>query len=91
MKNRVILNGQGVPVVPKSDKIANDVANSDLRREVKTLALKSFSQGINCGIDAMKLAFEESIKAGHDVVTLGDCLKLLEELRKMVKSRIDQA
>ena len=88
MKNRVILNGQGIPVVPKSDAIAAKVAESDIKQLLKNSALFSFEQGIETVCDCMTNAYQKAKEAGHESLSLDDGLKLVEELRRICKENL---
>jgi hypothetical protein len=88
MKNRVILNSNGIPVVPKADKIAAEVAASDIRKAMLDAALSAYEQGIDTALDCMEKAYEKTINAGHESIALVDAIKLVGELRKICKEEI---
>lgn len=91
MKNRVILNGQGIPVVPadhKSKKIAKQVAKSDFQAEVTKITLSSFEMGIECGMEALRLSLTKAKEAGHQFMSLDDGIKLTEEVTKLCKENL---
>lgn len=87
----VLAVGQGIPVVPKSDKIAAQVAESDYRAMLKKMALDSYSEGIDTALDGLKMSFEKAIEAGHDGMLLADALKLIETFREICKTNIAKA
>lgn len=87
MKNRVILNSQGIPVVPppdqKSKEIAVQVARSDLKRMMLANAMAAFTQGFEAACDCLDASFKKGIEAGHNALSLEDGVKLIVELRKI--------
>lgn len=90
MKNRVILNGQGVPVVPQSDKIAAQVAESDIKAEFRKMALESFRQGVDTVCTALEVSFTKAREAGAPGFTPDQGIELVREMKRIVNESIDK-
>src|SRR5688572_3229267 len=73
MKNRVILNGQGIPVVPsKNEKIAKEIAESDVRMAMKQATMLGFTHGFGAAITSMEETLKVALEKGHEAITISD-------------------
>lgn len=88
MKNRVILNGQGIPIVPKSDKIAAKVAVSDAKASFKKAMLESFHSGMDTVAECLTTGFKKAIEAGHESIAIEDAIKLVAETVRVGKDSV---
>jgi hypothetical protein len=74
MKN--LYDGSGLPL---------PIAKSDIKAEMKKLALLTYAQGIDAACDCMKTSFQTAIDKGHTELSFADGLVLIEELREIAK------